>query len=186
LNPWGAVALGLWTVLAAASVRVWAPRPRATRPVARRPPALIGILAIEVGLTGLVAGFGALSGPLDAPWSWAAAGIGAIAAVTTGGAVVLSIFGLVDASSQSGSARVQRTILRGGAWIGALERLAMLATILAGWPEGILGIVTIKAFARYPELKTGQGSGATERFIIGSFASLGWAAGCAGIVMILL
>ena len=93
-----------------------------------------------------------------------------------GGAVVLSIFGLVDASSRSGSARVQRTILRGGAWIGALERLAMLATILAGWPEGILGIVTIKAFARYPELKTGQGSGATERFIIGTFASLGWAA----------
>jgi hypothetical protein len=67
-----------------------------------------------------------------------------------------------------------------------MERLAMLATILAHWPEGILGIVTIKAFARYPELKTGQGSGATERFIIGSFASLGWAAVCAGVVMILL
>ena len=108
------------------------------------------------------------------------------AAVITGGAVVLAIFGLVDASSPSSSARVQRTILRGGAWIGAMERLAMLATILANWPEGILGIVTIKAFARYPELKTGQGSGATERFIIGSFASLGWAAGCAGVVMILL
>ena len=112
-------------------------------------------------------------------------GVGAIAAVLTRrcrGAVVL---GLADASSRSGSARVQRTILRGGAWIGALERLALLGTMLAGWPEGIVGIVAVKAFARYPELKTGQATGAIERFIIGTFASLGWAAVCAGIVMIL-
>ena len=185
MNPWAALALGLWAVLAVASIGVWAPRQRTTGPATRRPRVLIAILAAEVGLTGLVAAFSARSGPVEAPWSWAAVGIGAMAAVTTGGAVVLAIFGLVDASSPS-SARVQRTILRGGAWIGAMERLAMLATILANWPEGILGVVTIKAFARYPELKTGQGSGATERFIIGSFASLGWAAASAGIVMILL
>jgi hypothetical protein len=186
MNLWAALALGLWAVLAVASIAVWAGRPGTTGPATRRPRVLIAILAVEVGLTGLVAGFSARSGPVEAPWSWAAVGVGATAAVMTGGAVVLAVFGLVDASSPSTTARVQRTILRGGAWIGAMERLAMLATILANWPEGILGVVTIKAFARYPELKTSQGSGATERFIIGSFASLGWAAACAGIVMILL
>ena len=186
MNPWAAAALGLWLVLAVASIGLWAPVPRGTRPLVTRTPVLVGVLAAELVLTGVVAGCSAQSGPLDAPWSWAAVAVGAAAAVLSGGAVVLSIFGLADASTRSGTTRVQRTILRGGAWIGAMERLAMLATILAGWPEGILGIVTIKAFARYPELKTGQGSGATERFIIGTFASLGWAAVCAGIVMILL
>ena len=182
---WAVVGLALWLVLAGASIWLWAPQPQSGRPPLTRIPVLVAVIAVEVAVTAVVAWFAARSGPLDPPWSWAAVGIGALAAVMTGGAVVLAIFGLVDASSRS-SARVQRTILRGGAWIGAMERLAMLATILANWPEGILGIVTIKAFARYPELKTGQGSGATERFIIGSFASLGWAAGCAGIVMILL
>ena len=75
-------------------------------------------------------------------------------------------------------------MLRGGAWIGALERLATLGTLLAGWPEGLVAIVAVKAFARYPELSTGQATGAIERFIIGTFTSLGWAAVCAGIATI--
>ena len=69
---------------------------------------------------------------------------------------------------------------------GNLRLLSDWAVRLAGWPEGIAAIIAVKAFARYPELRAGQGTGATERFIIGTFASLGWAGACAGIVMILL
>ena len=186
MNEWAAVALAVWLGLAAASGVLWVTQLGGIRPLAARPAGLALVLGCEVVLTVVVAWLSAISGPLTPPWSWIAAGIGAIAAVLGGNAVVLSVFGLADASARPGSPRVQRTILRGGAWIGALERLAMVGTVLAGWPEGIAAIVAVKAFARYPELKTGQGTGATERFIIGTFASLGWAAACAGIVMILL
>ena len=186
MNGWAAVALALWFGLAAASGVLWINQLGGIRPLAARPAWLALILGGEVVLTTAVAWLSALSGPLTPPWSWIAAGIGVIAAVLCGNAVVLTVFGLTDAAARPGTPRVQRTILRGGAWIGALERLAVLGTLVAGWPEGIAAIVAVKAFARYPELRTGQGTGATERFIIGTFASLGWAAACAGIVMILL
>jgi hypothetical protein len=186
VNAWAGVALTIWLGLAAASGLLWATQLGGLRPPTTRPAGLALILGGEVALTAVVAWFSAISGQLPPPWSWAAAGVGAIAAVLCGNAIVLSVFGLIDASARPGSSRVQRTVLRGGAGIGALERLAMLGTLLARWPEGIAAIVAVKAFARYPELRTAQGTGATERFIIGTFASLGWAAVCAGIVMILL
>ncbi len=183
---WALVGLALWLVLAGASIWLWAPRPRSSRPLLTRVPVLVAVLAVEILVTGVVAWLGALAGPLSPPWSWATVGVGAAAAVLGGGAVVLSVFGLADASASLGTPRVQRDILRGGAWIGALERLAVLGTLLAGWPDGIVAIIAVKAFARYPELKTGQGTGAIERFIIGTFTSLGWAALCAGLVVVML
>jgi hypothetical protein len=185
VNSWAGAALAIWLALAAASAVLWV-RDLGGVSLTIPPGRLALVLGGEVVATALVAWLSAISGPLAAPWSWMAAGVGAIAAVLSGNAVVLSIFGLIDASARAGSPRVQRTMLRGGAWIGALERLAILGTMLARWPEGIAAIIAVKAFARYPELRTGQGTGATERFIIGTFTSLGWAAACAGIVMILL
>lgn len=69
-------------------------------------------------------------------------------------------------------------VLRRGAWIGALERLAVTATLIAGWPEGIAVVLAVKGLARYPELRS-PGAGASERFIIGTFTSVLWAAACA-------
>jgi hypothetical protein len=186
VNAWAAAALTLWLGVAAASGVLWVTQLGGLRPLTVRPAWLALVVGGEVSLTALVAWLSAISGPLAPPWSWMAAGVGAIAAVLCGNAIVLSVFGLIDASARPGSPRVQRTILRGGAWIGALERLAMVGTLLARWPEGIAAIVAVKAFARYPELRAGQGTGAAERFIIGTFTSLGWAAACTGIVMILL
>jgi F0F1-type ATP synthase membrane subunit c/vacuolar-type H+-ATPase subunit K len=77
-------------------------------------------------------------------------------------------------------------VLRGGAWIGVLERLSLFGTLLAAFPMGLVAIVAVKAFARYPELKTAQATGAIERFIIGTFASLGWAAVCVGLVEVVV
>lgn len=73
--------------------------------------------------------------------------------------------------------------LRGGAWIGAFERLAVAASLLLGWPEGIAVALAIKALGRYPELKS-PGGAAAERFIIGTFTSVLWAAGCAGVAVL--
>lgn len=70
--------------------------------------------------------------------------------------------------------------LRGGAWIGQLERAAIYATILAGFPAGIAVVLGLKGLARYPELRA-TSSGAAERFIIGTFASVLFACALAGV-----
>lgn len=71
--------------------------------------------------------------------------------------------------------------LRGGAWIGALERLAIYAGLMIGWPEAIAIVLAVKGLGRYPELKNGDNSAVAERFIIGTFVSVLWACGCAGV-----
>lgn len=65
------------------------------------------------------------------------------------------------------------SVLRGGLWIGVLERVAVAACIMAGYPAGIAYVVAVKGLGRYPELR--QTPAAAERFIIGSLASMLWA-----------
>lgn len=72
-------------------------------------------------------------------------------------------------------------VLRGGATIGYLERVAVAASLLAGYPEGLAVVVAIKGVGRFTELSEPE---TRERFIIGTFASLVWA--CAGAAIALL
>ena len=65
--------------------------------------------------------------------------------------------------------------LRGGTWIGILERLTITGLILVGYPAGIAILVAIKGLGRYPELR--EKPEASERFVIGTLASMAWAAG---------
>jgi hypothetical protein len=74
-------------------------------------------------------------------------------------------------------------ILRGGAIIGILERLAVCLTILGGQPEAIAFVVAIKGLGRFAELKATPV--AAERFIIGTLTSMFWAAGIAALAKIL-
>lgn len=62
-----------------------------------------------------------------------------------------------------------RPLLRGGLWVGLLERVAITGAIIAGHPELIALVVAIKGLGRYPELR--QAGGASERFIVGTLAS---------------
>lgn len=78
--------------------------------------------------------------------------------------------------------REAQPVLRGGAWIGVLERLAVAATLIMGWPEGLAIILAVKALGRYSELGK---SGAAERFILGTFASQLWACACVGVAVLL-
>lgn len=74
-------------------------------------------------------------------------------------------------------------ILRGGAIIGVLERLAVCLAILTGQPVAIAYVVAIKGLGRFAELK--ETPVAAERFIIGTLASMLWAAGVAAVVRVL-
>lgn len=69
-------------------------------------------------------------------------------------------------------------LLRGGAWIGMLERAAITGTMLAGLPEGVAVVLAVKGLGRYPELREAhpdRRSVAAERFIIGTLTSFLWA-----------
>ncbi len=179
-------ALAVWFLLTLASVGVWVPTRRTPRPLLARTAPLVVVVVAEVLVTASVALLAGLAPPAVAPWSWLAVAVGGLAALVTGGALTFAVLALAYAGSRAGTVRVQRTVLRGGAWIGGLERLAFFSTLVAGWPEGLAAIVAVKAFARYPELKSGQATGAIERFIIGTFTSLGWAAACAGVVSVMV
>jgi hypothetical protein len=71
-----------------------------------------------------------------------------------------------------------REVLRGGTFIGYLERLATTGAIMAGFPEAIAVLIAIKGVGRFTELEAAE---ARERFIIGTLVSLIWACVCAGV-----
>lgn len=122
-----------------------------------------------------------------------------VLAVLGGGPATTAVFTLVDhtaAAASSGSstssaagspasAAAQDGVgegLRGGAWIGALERLAIVGTLVGGWPEGMVVVLAIKALGRYPELRRGERPRAAEGFIIGTLVSIQWAVACAYVI----
>ncbi len=74
-------------------------------------------------------------------------------------------------------------ILRGGAIIGILERMAVCLAILAGEPVAIAYVVAIKGLGRFAELKATPV--AAERFIIGTLTSMLWASGVAVLTKVL-
>ncbi|WP_182526256.1 hypothetical protein [Nocardioides dongkuii] len=111
-------------------------------------------------------------------------------AVLGGGPVTALVFAWVDRHDHppAGDQEPLRTageVLRGGAWIGALERTAVYASLAAGFPGGVAVALAVKGLGRYPELRTGSSAGAAERFIIGTFTSVLWACACAGVVWLL-
>ncbi|HSI91910.1 MAG TPA: hypothetical protein VK925_00340 [Jiangellaceae bacterium] len=74
-------------------------------------------------------------------------------------------------------------VLRGGLWIGALERAAVAVSLLVGQPGGLALVLAVKGLGRYPELRSA--GAAAERFIIGTFVSFLWAAAAAGVALLL-
>jgi hypothetical protein len=104
--------------------------------------------------------------------------IAGVLAVSGGGLVTTQVFAVVDKDSRTVRAA---EVLRGGAWIGALERLAVYAALVAGWGPGLAIVLAVKGLGRYPELRNQEDTGAAERFIIGTFTSVLWAVACAGL-----
>lgn len=103
-----------------------------------------------------------------------------VLAVAGGGLVTMHVFSFVD---DQADVRRAGSVLRGGAWIGALERLAVYVALLAGWAPGVAVVLAVKGLGRYPELRNGDDSAVAERFIIGTFSSVLWAVGCAALTL---
>ncbi|MBY6410024.1 hypothetical protein HQ346_01320 [Rhodococcus sp. BP-252] len=102
------------------------------------------------------------------------------AALTGGSPVVTAVFRLARRTNGPAPDAADQP-LHGGRTIGILERSAVAASILAGWPEGIAIVLAVKGLARYPELRGAQASAASEQFIIGTFTSVMWAVAVCGV-----
>jgi hypothetical protein len=111
--------------------------------------------------------------------------VAGLLAVLGGGPVATAVFTLVDREQpdRAGSLRGAGEVLRGGAWIGVLERAGVYVTVVVGWPAGLAVLLALKGLGRYPELRVQEDSGAAERFIIGTLASSLWAVACAGLAL---
>ncbi len=145
--------------LAVAFVAVAVPAPEAP-PVAK---VLLGITVLALSVVG--------GGPA-AQLVLALASRGSVTAGTHGGIVIGE---RATADNPYGGTR---EVLRGGTFIGFLERFATAGAIMAGFPEAIAVLIAIKGVGRFTELEAAE---ARERFIIGTLVSLIWACVCAGV-----
>ena len=75
----------------------------------------------------------------------------------------------------------KREVLRGGTWIGYLERIAVVGAIAVGRFEIIAAVIAIKGLGRFSELDAPE---ARERFIIGTLVSMIWAGVCGALIVL--
>ena len=137
-------------------------------------------LAVLLALAGALAWAGG-----DAPHGVVEAGAVAavLAAVAGGGPIATAVLRAADPAAVGVTGGPQDpTILRGGAWIGVLERAAVAVSLLAGSAEGLVVVLAVKGLGRYAELRA---PAAAERFILGTLASALWAAACVGVALLL-
>jgi hypothetical protein len=140
--------------------------------------------AVVAALLAAVAAFAWAAGESSDATVRTATVLAVLAAVAGGGPVATGVLHAADPAAVGVTGGPQDPeILRGGAWIGVLERAAIAATLLAGWPEGLAVVFAVKGLGRFSELRAS--SAAAERFIVGTLASALWAAACAGVVALL-
>jgi hypothetical protein len=138
---------------------------------------------VLAALLAVAAGLAWAAGPASEGLAEAAALAAVLAAVAGGGPVATAVLRAADPSAVGISGGPQDpAILRGGAWIGVLERAAVAATLLAGSGEGLVVVLAVKGLGRYAELRA---PAAAERFIVGTLASALWAAACVGVAILL-
>lgn len=152
-----------------------------------------GIVPLALGVVTLAFGV-----PPEAPsdgWAVATGFALAALAVVAGGpaaATVLDVAtqkdvprgahgGIMILSVRAGGGSDRTEVLRGGAAIGYLERIAIVAAVVTGHLEIVAAVIAIKGLGRFSELDSAE---ARERFIIGTFASMIWAGAVAALIVL--
>ncbi len=134
------------------------------------PPFLPAVIGLGLAALGIIGG-----NPLTV-WVLGRAAKGDVDSGTHGGILVPE-----ETASGAKSATRTREVLRGGTWIGYLERLAVIGAIVVGHFEIIAAVIAIKGLGRFSELDAPE---ARERFIIGTLVSMTWAALCGALIVL--
>lgn len=134
------------------------------------PPVLPALVGIGLAALGIIGG-----NPLSV-WVLGRAAKGEVDGGDHGGILVPE-----TTATGTKSATKTREVLRGGTWIGYLERIAVVGAIAIGRFEIIAAVIAIKGLGRFSELDTPQ---TRERFIIGTLVSMIWAAACAALIVL--
>ena len=163
------------------------------RASSRTAAAVVVVLLAALGAAGVVALVAPPAGPLAAG---ASITLLLVAAAVGGSPLTTAVLRLADRAHQhalavsgalphpiTSSPMSNPGLLRGGATLGVLERVATFATLAADFPEGLAVVVAVKGLGRFAELKV---AAAGERFMIGTLASLVWAAGCWAVAVAVL
>ena len=87
-----------------------------------------------------------------------------------------------EPSQGSGKQDEMEGTMRGGRWIGPLERILILLLASVEAPAAIAAIVAAKGVIRFPEISQDKAGQKAEEFLIGSFAS--WILAVLGAVVI--
>lgn len=85
-------------------------------------------------------------------------------------------------SQESGKQGEMESSMRGGRWIGPLERILILLLASVEAPAAIAAIVAAKGVIRFPEISQDKAGQKAEEFLIGSFVS--WILAVLGAVTI--
>jgi hypothetical protein len=104
-------------------------------------------------------------------------------AIVSGGPLTTWVLRLTDRATDTDSdtGASGSDVLRGGATIGYLERIAVVGAVGLGQSGIVAAVIAIKGLGRFTELDTSE---ARERFIIGTLVSLLWAGLTVGLVWV--
>lgn len=141
------------------------------RIVVPTPPLLPGLVALALAALAIIGG-----NPVTV-WVLDRASHGGVDDGAHGGILVPAVPTGAPAAPRAAKTR---EVLRGGTWIGYLERLAIVAAIAIGHHEIIAAVIAIKGLGRFSELDAPE---ARERFIVGTLVSLIWAALCGALIV---
>lgn len=138
------------------------------------PPYLPGLVALGLVALAIIGG-----NPLTV-WVLDRASRGDVDSGTHGGILVPVQASTAGAASTARTTKT-REVLRGGTWIGYLERLAVVAAIAIGHYEIIAAVIAIKGLGRFSELDAPE---SRERFIVGTLVSMIWAGLCGALILL--
>ena len=71
--------------------------------------------------------------------------------------------------------------MRGGRWIGPLERILIVLLVATGATEAVAAVVAAKGVIRFPEINKDEDGRKAEEFLVGSLAS--WMLAAIGVVL---
>ena len=118
---------------------------------------------------------------LTAPAKRVVADILAVARHSSQGSGKIVVTGC-EPSQESGKQDEAGISMRGGRWIGPLERILILLLASVEAPAAVAAIVAAKGVIRFPEISKDEAGQKAEEFLIGSFAS--WILAVLGAVVI--